>query len=122
VVTRARAVSDWATTPLALELNYARAQGALIAERSLREMRRQGPIDDDRPRQRWLAAMTRCSRRRGRRPHHRPAPPGQSARFLFNGTLRASGATPTSRRRSSASGWRRRPPSPACAQPAGRRP
>jgi Chalcone isomerase-like len=50
--------ADAANAPLALELRYARRlKGPLIAERSLDEMRRQGPIDDDSAR-RWLAAMT----------------------------------------------------------------
>lgn len=50
--------ADAAQTPLALELRYARRlKGPLIAERSLDEMRRQGPIDEDNAR-RWLAAMT----------------------------------------------------------------
>lgn len=48
---------DWAATPLALELQYARTlYGGQIAERSLKEMRRQGeiaPADADR----WLGAM-----------------------------------------------------------------
>jgi hypothetical protein len=37
---------DWAAAPLALELLYARSlDGAKIAERSLKEMRRQGDIE-----------------------------------------------------------------------------
>lgn len=45
-------------TPLALELIYARAlKGPLIAERSIDEMRRGGPLPDDEA-QRWLAFMT----------------------------------------------------------------
>ncbi len=48
----------WATLPLALELEYARALvGRKIAERSLDEMKRAGPIADE-PAARWLAAMT----------------------------------------------------------------
>lgn len=50
--------ADAVNAPLALELRYARRlKGPLIAERSLDEMRRQGPIDDENAR-RWLAAMT----------------------------------------------------------------
>jgi hypothetical protein len=52
------AEGDWAAAPLALELQYARAlKGALIAERSLKEMRRQGEIDAPSA-ERWLGAMT----------------------------------------------------------------
>jgi hypothetical protein len=48
---------DWATAPLALEIEYARSlKGAAIAERSLVEMRRQGEIEATTA-QRWLAAM-----------------------------------------------------------------
>ena len=47
----------WARTPLALELIYARSlKGKLIAERSLTEMARSGPIDEAQ-RSAWLAAM-----------------------------------------------------------------
>ena len=47
----------WARTPLALELIYARSlKGRLIAERSLTEMARSGPIDEAQ-RSAWLAAM-----------------------------------------------------------------
>ena len=45
--------------PLVLELEYLRSlKGAAIAERSLQEMRRVGPIDDAQG-QRWLAEMQR---------------------------------------------------------------
>ena len=48
---------DWASAPLALEIEYARTlKGAAIAERSLDEMRRQGEIEATTA-QRWLAAM-----------------------------------------------------------------
>ena len=82
--------SDWdraaTTTPLALEIEYARGLvGAQIAERSLTEMRRQGEIaaaDADR----WLAAMTQIF------PDVAPGDritgvhqPGQGARFFVNG-------------------------------------
>lgn len=46
------------SAPLALELRYARAlRGALIAERSITEMRRVGEFDEPSA-QRWLAAMS----------------------------------------------------------------
>lgn len=49
--------SAFAHYPLALELTYFRAlSGRLIAERSLQEMRRQGPLDAARE-QLWLQAM-----------------------------------------------------------------
>ncbi|HEY6132416.1 MAG TPA: chalcone isomerase family protein [Rubrivivax sp.] len=52
------AEQDWARTPLALEIEYARSLvGRLIAERSIEEMRRSGPIAAEAER-RWLAAMT----------------------------------------------------------------
>ncbi len=48
---------DWAGSPLALEIEYARTlKGSAIAERSLAEMRRQGEIDAATG-QRWLATM-----------------------------------------------------------------
>ena len=48
------------TQPFALELRYARhLEGAAIAERSIAEMRRAGPVDDVQARV-WLAAMTRA--------------------------------------------------------------
>ena len=49
--------SDWAATPCALELRYARSlQGEQIAERSLKEMGRQGPVAAA-DAQRWLGHM-----------------------------------------------------------------
>ncbi len=49
--------NDWSTTPLALEIRYQRdLQGEQIADRSLKEMRRQGDIDDGLA-QRWLLSM-----------------------------------------------------------------
>ncbi len=76
----------WAGAPLALEIQYARSLvGKLIAERSLDEMRRQGPIADDKA-SRWLAAMTATfpDVKEGDRLTgvHRP---GEAARFHFNG-------------------------------------
>ena len=51
--------TDYAAAPLALELEYARAlDGEKIAERSLEEMKRSGPLTDDQA-QRWLATMKR---------------------------------------------------------------
>lgn len=48
---------DWAQRDFALELVYARSfEGGRIAERSLAEMRRQGPIEPDRA-ERWLSTM-----------------------------------------------------------------
>jgi hypothetical protein len=50
---------DWWRQPLALEIEYGRALvGRLIAERSLQEMRRSGPLGDEAA-QRWLGALTR---------------------------------------------------------------
>ena len=84
---------DWeraaGTTPLALEIEYARSLvGAQIAERSLVEMRRQGPIDEASA-TRWLAAMTELfpdvaegDRITG---VHQP---GRGARFYLNGRRR----------------------------------
>jgi hypothetical protein len=80
---------DWAATPLALELQYDRTlYGAQIAERSLKEMRRQGDIgaaDADR----WLGAMKQVfpdvkenDRITGLNL------PGVGARFFVNGALK----------------------------------
>lgn len=80
---------DWASQPLALELQYARSLvGAQIAERSLEEMRRQGPIDPALA-ERWLAAMkiTFPDVRDGDRLTgvYRS---GMAARFFHNGSAR----------------------------------
>ena len=80
------AVNAFASTPLALELEYARSLvGKLIAERSLDEMKRVGGIGEEQG-QRWLAAMTRTfpdvskgSRLTG------VNVPGEAARFFHNG-------------------------------------
>lgn len=77
--------SDPLAAPLALEIAYARKLvGRLIAERSLDEMRRQGPLDEATA-TRWLAEMTRLfpdvaggDRITG---VHRP---GEAARFFHN--------------------------------------
>ena len=50
---------SFAQTPLALQIDYARdLVGRAIAERSLAEMRRGGPLDDDTA-GRWLTEMTK---------------------------------------------------------------
>ncbi len=82
--------ANWTDQPLALSLRYARSlKGGLIAERSLREMRRQGPIEATQA-ERWLQAMREAfpdvsdgDRLTGR---HEP---GEGARFWFNGQARA---------------------------------
>ena len=91
---------DWDAQPLALELQYARSLvGAQIAERSLEEMRRQGPIDPTTA-ERWLAAMkiTFPDVRDGDRVTgiYRP---GAAARFFFNGTARGEWADAAKARR-----------------------
>ena len=81
---------DWDAQPLALELQYARnLVGALIAERSLEEMRRQGPIDAARA-ERWLAAMkaTFPDVREGDRLTGVHRVDDDAARFFHNGRLR----------------------------------
>jgi hypothetical protein len=82
------AASDWPARPLALEIEYARElDGAAIAERSLKEMRRQAQIAPDTG-GRWLEAMTRIfpDVRAGDRITgvHRP---GSGARFFVNGRM-----------------------------------
>ena len=80
--------SAWTTTPLALELRYARnLDGRAIAERSLQEMRRQGPLAEEQA-GRWLQQMT------GIFPDVREGDritglkrPGELARFYANGRL-----------------------------------
>jgi len=81
--------ADWTQQVLALELTYARSlKGSLIAERSLKEMRRQGDIAEPKAKA-WLAAMTSAfpdvnenDRLVGR------YVPGEPARFFFNGQAR----------------------------------
>lgn len=81
--------TQWASAPLALELQYLRRlNGRAIAERSLKEMQRQGEIAQAKA-ERWLAQMLQIfpdvsagDRITG---VHRP---GEGARFFFNGTLR----------------------------------
>jgi hypothetical protein len=78
--------ADWAAVPYALELRYARSlKGALIAERSLKEMGRQGeiaPADAER----WLGRMKQIfpDVAEGDRITGLNLP-GAGARFLFNG-------------------------------------
>ena len=80
---------DGAEQPLALSLRYARRLvGRQIAERSLDEMRRIGPINDAQA-DAWLQAMTRLfpdvaaqDRLTG------VQRPGEAARFYFNGQRR----------------------------------
>ena len=81
--------SNYANSPFALELNYFRAlRGPLIAEQSLKEMRRQGPLGDEQE-QAWLQAMVRSfpDVKAGDRITglHKP---GAGARFWFNGQSR----------------------------------
>jgi len=81
--------TDWQATPLALELQYLRnLKGELIAERSLKEMRRQGEIDDITA-ERWLGNMKQLFP--DVQPGHRITGvnlPGVGARFFVNGQLR----------------------------------
>jgi hypothetical protein len=83
--------ADWAqaaATPLALEIEYARAlEGAQIAERTLKEMRRQAEIAAE-VGVRWLVAMKQLL------PDVRAGDritgvhlPGEGARFFVNGRL-----------------------------------
>lgn len=77
--------AETGSQPLALTLTYARAlEGHKIAERSLQEMRRAGPIDAATA-ERWLQAMKRCF------PDVRPGDritgvlkPGAPTRFFVN--------------------------------------
>lgn len=80
---------QWASTPLALELQYLRKlDGQAIAERSLAEMKRQGEIATAKA-EAWLAEMKKlfpdvAAGDRITGVHQ----PGQGARFFFNGQLR----------------------------------
>jgi hypothetical protein len=81
--------AEWATIPFALELQYARSlKGEQIAERSLKEMQRQGEIPDLAA-ERWLGNMRQLfpdvdagDRITGLNV------PGTGARFFFNGSFR----------------------------------
>jgi hypothetical protein len=83
--------SAYAQSPIALELSYLRSlSGKLIAERSLKEMRRQGSFSAQQE-QAWLQAMLQAfpdvsngDRITGLHT------PGVGARFWFNGQPRAS--------------------------------
>jgi len=80
--------ATWPALPLALEIEYARDfAGAAIAERSLKEMRRQAEIASDTG-ARWLDAMTRIfpDVRAGDRITGVQRP-GTGARFFVNGRL-----------------------------------
>lgn len=81
--------AEWAAAPLALEIEYARAlDGAMIAERSLKEMRRQGDVAAAIA-ERWLAQMKALfpNVRMGDRLTG-VARPGVGLRFFVNGVLR----------------------------------
>lgn len=76
----------YAQSPFALELNYFRSlSGRLIAERSLKEMRRQGSLSAERE-QAWLEAMVQAfpDVKQGDRITGLHTP-GVGARFWFNG-------------------------------------
>ena len=81
--------AEWAAAPLALEIEYARAlDGAMIAERSLKEMRRQGDVAASTA-ERWLAQMKALF------PNVRDGDritgvyrPGEALRFFVNGALK----------------------------------
>jgi hypothetical protein len=84
-----RVGGDWGAVPFALELEYLRAlDGEQIAERSLKEMRRQGEIAAEAA-GRWLSEMKRLF------PDVKPGDrltglhlPGEGARFFLNGAPR----------------------------------
>jgi hypothetical protein len=81
--------SDWAAAPFALELIYARAlKGPLIAERSVKEMRRQRDLSDAEA-ERWTSAMTAIfpDVKEGDRITGFNVP-GMGARFAINGAMK----------------------------------
>lgn len=87
--------TQYAGHPMALELRYLRSlKGQAIAERSLQEMRRGGPLDNA-TEQRWLQAMLEAfpDVKEGDRLTglHKP---GAGTRFFFNGAARATVADP----------------------------
>ena len=85
--------ADWATVPFALELQYARQlKGAQIAERSLKEMQRQGDIPPE-TEQRWLATLKQWvpDVKEGDRITGVNLP-GRGLKFYFNGVARAESA------------------------------
>jgi hypothetical protein len=101
--------------PLALELVYGRTlYGKLIAERSLKEMKRVEPFSDEQG-ARWLEAMTQLfpdvaegDRITG------VQRPGAAARIFHNGKLRGELRDAEFARRFFGI-WRPRPPNPSCA-------
>ena len=83
--------SDYAQSPLALELTYFRSlSGRAIAERSLKEMQRQGPLTAEQEKT-WLAAMLQAfpDVKSGDRIVGAHTP-GNGARFWHNGQARAA--------------------------------
>ncbi len=81
--------ADWMAAPLALELIYLRGLvGKQIAERSIKEMRRQRDLTDDEA-TRWLAAMTQIfpDVKEGDRITGLVVP-GLGARFAINGVVK----------------------------------
>lgn len=83
------AAAGWAEQPLTLEIEYARhLDGREIAKRSLKEMRRQGPIADAQAAA-WLAEMEAAfpEVKQGDRISGRYEP-GVGAQFYLNGQLR----------------------------------
>jgi hypothetical protein len=81
--------SDYARYPLALELSYLRSlSGTAIAERSIKEMRRVGPISAEQE-ARWLKAMQEAfpDVKAGDRIVGLHTP-GTGARFWYNGQSR----------------------------------
>lgn len=87
--------AQYASQPLALELRYLRSlKGASIAERSVQEMRRGGPLDAA-TEQRWLQAMQQAfpDVQEGDRLTGLYTP-GAGTRFFFNGKPHATVADP----------------------------
>ena len=81
--------TDYAKSPFALELSYLRSlSGAAIAERSIKEMRRVGPISAEQE-ARWLKAMQEAfpDVKAGDRIVGLHTP-GTGARFWYNGQSR----------------------------------
>jgi len=80
---------DYPSSPLALELDYARTlYGKLIADRSLKEMRHAEDIPDDKA-ERWLDAMRKTFPDVSRGDRITGVfKPGVSAKFFFNGQPR----------------------------------
>jgi hypothetical protein len=82
--------AEYPKSPLALEIEYGRSlSGKLIADRSLKEMKRGGEIDDEKA-ERWLAFMrstfpdvVKGDRITG------VFQPGAAARFFVNGKFKA---------------------------------